>query len=172
MTKQEADQILEKIAQEFETLGKKLARRGMFAQEWGRALLPIEFEVAQNALRRWVWKFNTEPTLDRFISMVDELRTEAPSQSQYPQGMKPINTTVIETMENLSMQERTPDDILWAKSHVKMAQQLVSLGQISQAQRDEIMVSCYQEITKKYQQFEIDCQCAIDDLGIGAGDDF
>lgn len=117
MTKAEIGAFLSLLVAEFDTLGKKLHKRGMLAREWDRALMPVEAEHAQAALRKWLWQYNSEPTLDRFMGLVETVRMDAQRLVRAETPMSTPAETVAATVAHLEREAPTAEDRAWAQLH-------------------------------------------------------
>ena len=166
MTGDEYAGFMDLIVSEFETLGAKLQKRGLLAQEWRRALINVPHQMAESTLRRWVWKMNTEPTLDRFMGILDEIQQENMRVSYRHSTPETPEETMKKVLTDAQLRQKSDDDFLWASLHLALAHKLIAA---SKEEKIKITQETYTAIQSEYPQFKLDCINALAGLGISDG---
>lgn len=163
MTDEEYADVMTLITSEFETLGGKLERRGLLSKEWALALKLLDKALVMRTLRRWVHRFNTEPSLDRFMQLAEEVREEGIKASRHRQGGGASMAADLaeKTLALMAKREVSEDDALWGLLHTRVLTKIVGR---SQQEREDIMVGHYRQWMDEYPQLRGDCMAALEYL--------
>jgi hypothetical protein len=160
MTETEYQRFLTAFINEFETLGKRLAKRGQFAQEWRYLLLPLAQEEATTALRQWLRISNTEPTIERFAALIETQREHRRQTRTSTSATSPSQLDVADTLTRLAASQRSPNDILWARLHIQLFHALAGKPAV---ERNRLMFAAYTRWQTEYPALAEACRTVLAD---------